>query len=87
MGSQTDRCRRDLGGDFGNPTWEHDEVGNQVGWVAAVSRPRGTGPDVTVPGGLVFYVPTRVLADGGHPLRGGLPGERQPLQPPQPPRR
>jgi glutamate---cysteine ligase / carboxylate-amine ligase len=40
-----------FGGDFGNPTWEHDEVGNQVGWVAAVSRPRGTGPDVTVPGG------------------------------------
>jgi hypothetical protein len=29
----------------------HDEVGNQGGWMVGDTQPRGTEPDVTVPGG------------------------------------
>jgi len=59
-------------------------------WLTDVTRRMeivrlGQGVDKT--GLLAPEALARVLADGGHPLRGGLPGERQPLQPPQPPRR
>src|SRR5215472_3743832 len=52
MGSQAGRCRRDFGGRLRRPAWEGTmrSATRSAGW-PAVPRPRGTGPEVTVPGG------------------------------------